>query len=105
MVNQLIKNIALKGSQHLSGRIHWSGAVAHGQPKDSPADKVEDGHQIGQALRGSQLGFLCFATRLQYLMKGLDLPAHRIPIEFFDSLAKRFDGQIVAIWNSYDTAP
>jgi hypothetical protein len=45
------------------------GATDHCHPKDAPTDNAKQGDQVYQPFRRSQLGFLGFATRLQYFVK------------------------------------
>jgi hypothetical protein len=50
--------------------------------------------QVCEALRGAQLRVLGPAARLEDLIEGFDLPPHRVPIEFLDSLFSRLNGKV-----------
>lgn len=71
-----------------------SGAAQHRHPEDPPTEQAEDCDQIDDPLCRSQLDLFGLAARLQDLVEGLDLPAHRIPVELFDGGIAGTDGQV-----------
>ena len=66
----------------------WCCAIDHGQPINAPANDAEDSDQIDEPVGRPQFRLFSPATRFEYFVKHLNLPALGIPIQFLNSFLK-----------------
>jgi hypothetical protein len=63
------------------------GTVDHRQPEYPPAQNAEDGDQPDQPFGRPEPSLLSAAAGFEDFVKGLDLPAQRIPAQLLDGIA------------------
>lgn len=94
VLDNLVEQFDLSFCQRNVRGCIGSVSIDHGQQKYPPAKDTKHRNQVSQPVGRPQPRLFGFASRLQNLVKRLDFPARRVPVEFLDSVTTGAHWQI-----------